>query len=104
LPRAAFARLGLSSPALRADHVQGIKLATPLRLDLLVAQKLVVDVKSKEEITPIDKQQMRTYLKLSGHQLGLIMNFNIPRLIDGITRVVYRLKEPPPKLHAGPIA
>ena len=78
---------------------KGINLATPLRLDLLVASKVIVDVKSKTDILPIDKQKMRTYLKLVDCHLGLIINFNVERLIDGVMRVVYRLEEPPPDLH-----
>ncbi|MFN2507326.1 MAG: GxxExxY protein [Chthoniobacterales bacterium] len=81
-----------------------IKLATPLRLDLLVAGKVIVDVKSKDEILPIDKQKMRTYLKLADLHLGLIINFNVSRLIDGVVRVVHQLEELPPDLRAGPEA
>ena len=58
------------------------------RLDLLVEDKLVVDPKSVEELAPIFTAQMLTYLKLSGCKLGLIINFNVEHLRDGINRVV----------------
>ena len=96
--------LGLSFLRQRSLPIayKGVKLATPLRLDLLVAEKVIIDVKSKEDLMPIDKQKMRTYLKLTGCHLGLIINFNVIRLIDGIARVVHHLDELPPDLHGSP--
>lgn len=70
-----------------------VTLGTPLRLDLLVEDKVIVDAKAKEEITPIDKQQLLTYLRLRDKRLGLLINFNVTRLVDGITRVVNNLPE-----------
>ena len=70
-----------------------ILLGTPLRLDLLVEQHVIVDAKSKVEITPIDKQQLLTYLRLRQLRLGLLINFYTVRLVDGISRVVNRLPE-----------
>ena len=64
-----------------------IKLATPLRLDLIVEEKVIIDNKSKFEITPIDKQQLLTYLKLCEVKLGLLINFNVTKLVDGVVRV-----------------
>lgn len=72
---------------------KGIRLATPLRLDLLVEDLVIVDTKAKEAITPIDKQQLLTYLKLTKKRLGLIINFNVSRLVDGIVRIVNNLPE-----------
>ncbi len=65
-----------------------VLLATPLRLDLLVEDKVIVDNKAKAEVTPIDKQQLLNYLRLCDVKLGLIVNFNILKLVDGVTRVV----------------
>jgi GxxExxY protein len=68
-------------------------LGTPLRLDLLVEQRLIVDTKSKELLTPIDKQQLLTYLRLKDIRLGLLINFHVTRLVDGVHRVVNGLPE-----------
>lgn len=67
---------------------KGRELATPLRLDLFVEEKLIIENKAKLEITAIDKQQLLTYLKLTDTRLGLIINFNVQRLVDGICRVI----------------
>ena len=56
------------------------------RLDLIVAGKVVVEVKSVESIAPIHEAQLVSYLKLSGCKLGLIINFNVKTLKDGICR------------------
>lgn len=65
-----------------------IKLATPLRLDLLVEEKVIIDNKAKAELTSIDKQQLLTYLRLCDVRLGLLINFNVTRLVAGVIRVV----------------
>ena len=59
-----------------------------MRLDLIVAEAVVVEVKSVETILPVHKAQILTYLKLSGHRLGLLLNFNVPRIKDGIYRFI----------------
>ncbi|MDD9865529.1 MAG: GxxExxY protein [Verrucomicrobiales bacterium] len=71
------------------------KLSAPLRLDLSVENQIIVEVKAKEETTPIDKQQLLTYLRLLDKQVGLIINFNVKRLVDGVTRVVNQFRESP---------
>ena len=72
---------------------KGILLGTPLRLDLWVDSKVIIDVKAKQETTDIDKQQLLTYLRLCDVRLGLIINFNHMRMIDGIARIVNNLPE-----------
>jgi len=67
---------------------KGVSLATPLRLDLLVEEQVIVDNKSKKELTPLDEQQLLSYLRLTGLRLGLLINFNSIRLIDGVRRVI----------------
>jgi GxxExxY protein len=57
-------------------------------MDLVVNRTVVVEVKASEKILPVHRAQLLTYLKLSGHRLGLLMNFNVPRLRDGIQRLV----------------
>lgn len=61
-----------------------------LRLDLLVDDCLVVELKSVEKLSPLHEAQLHTYLKISDKRLGLLMNFNTPLLKDGIKRIVRR--------------
>ncbi len=70
-----------------------IKLGTDLRLDLLVEDKVIVDLKAKENLSKIDKPKLLTYLRLSKKHLGLIINFHVLLLRDGIERVVNNLQE-----------
>jgi len=58
-----------------------------LRMDI-VLPGLVVELKSVEKILPIHEAQLLTYLKLSGNRVGLLMNFNVPKLRDGLKRMV----------------
>ncbi|HEY4745502.1 MAG TPA: GxxExxY protein [Desulfuromonadaceae bacterium] len=58
------------------------------RLDLLVEEKIIVELKAVERDEPVFKAQLLSYLKLTGKQLGLLINFNVPLLKDGITRVI----------------
>ena len=55
-------------------------------LDILVADEVVVEVKAVEEIAPIHKAQLISYLKLGGFPVGLLINFNVVHLRDGISR------------------
>ena len=72
---------------------KGIRLGTDLRLDLLIEDKVIVDLKAKEKLSPIDKPKLLTYLRLSDMHLGLILNFHVEVLRDGISRVVNKLSE-----------
>lgn len=74
---------GLRVPVIYA----GVRLRSFFRLDLLVAGRLVVELKSVAHVLPVHTAQLITYLKLTGHRHGLLINFNVPRLIDGITRL-----------------
>lgn len=67
---------------------EGVKLDVGYRLDLIVENLVVVDPKSVEGLIPVFTAQMITYLKLSGCKLGLIINFNVEHLRDGIKRIV----------------
>jgi hypothetical protein len=58
------------------------------RLDLLVEELVVVEIKSVDALAAIHQAQLLSYLKLSGKRLGLLMNFNVVRLKDGIKRLV----------------
>ena len=58
------------------------------RLDLLVGEKLIVELKAVEAIAPIHMAQVISYLKTTGYNLGLLINFNVPVLKDGIKRII----------------
>ena len=66
-------------------------LKTDYRIDLLIDGKVIVEIKAKQEIHPIDKSQTLTYLRLSELKLGLLINFHETLLKDGITRIVNNL-------------
>jgi GxxExxY protein len=68
----------------------GIQLDCGLRIDLLIDDQLIVEIKAAEAMIPLFEAQLMTYLKLSRKQLGLLINFNIPLLKDGIRRIVSR--------------
>lgn len=72
---------------------KGQELDCGFRIDLLV-EDVVVELKSVEELLPVHEAQLLTYLKLSGKQIGLIINFNVPVLKQGIRRRVLGLREP----------
>lgn len=66
---------------------KGTILRYPLKLDLLVGEKVIVELKATEENHPLHKAQVLTYLRLTGLKLGLVINFGKERLIEGYTRV-----------------
>ncbi|NLD38871.1 MAG: GxxExxY protein [Desulfatiglans sp.] len=70
-----------------------IKLDCGYRLDILVEEVIILELKSCEKIEPIHKAQLLTYLKLSGKCLGFILNFNVPVMKNGIVRMVNEFKE-----------
>ena len=72
---------------------KGTKLDCGYRLDIIVENTIILELKSCEKIEPIHKAQLLTYLKLSGLHLGLLLNFNVPVMRDGIIRIVNELKE-----------
>jgi GxxExxY protein len=66
----------------------GLTIASGLRLDLFVEKCVIIEIKAVEIISAIHKSQLLTYLKLSGVRLGLLINFNVIHLRDGIIRLV----------------
>ena len=68
----------------------GIRTKKGYRLDLFVEKKVVVECKAAKGILPIDISQMQTYLTLTGARVGLIFNFNVRWLKDGLKRVIWR--------------
>ena len=69
-------------------HFDDLCLKTGLRLDLLVEDRIVVELKSVEGLLPVHFAQLMSYLRLAGKRLGLLINFNVPKLIDGLNRRV----------------
>lgn len=74
---------------------KGAKLDCGYRLDFLVAGKVVVEVKAVETLIPIHQAQVLTYMKLGSWKLGLLINFHVPLLRDGVKRLVLGLEEVP---------
>jgi GxxExxY protein len=66
---------------------KGVELAANLRLDLLIADQVIVGIKAVDSLLPVHHAQLLTYLRLSGKELGLLLNFIVPLLLDGIKRV-----------------
>jgi len=69
----------------------GIKFDEGFRADLMVEDKVIVELKSVETIAPVHKKQLLTYLRLTGKKLGLLINFGSELIRDGISRVVNKL-------------
>ncbi len=65
-----------------------IRIGTGYRLDMLIDNRVVVEIKSVEKLLPVHQSQVLTYLKLSGYRLGFLINFNVRHLRDGIQRFV----------------
>jgi len=72
---------------------KGKKLDCGYRLDIVVEKSIILELKACEKIEPIHKAQLLTYLKLSGLNLGLILNFNVTLMRNGIVRVVNEFNE-----------
>jgi GxxExxY protein len=69
-------------------NFEGLKIDRGYRMDLVVENSVIVEVKSVEKVLPIHEAQLLTYLRLSGLKRGLILNFNVTLLKNGITRRV----------------
>jgi GxxExxY protein len=80
--------LALSSSIRNKSQYKGLKLDCSYRVDLLVQDKLIIELKSVEIIKGIHEAQLLTYMKLAGVKTGLLINFNVPRLTSGIKRNV----------------
>ncbi len=76
---------------------KGVRLDCAYRLDYLVASSVVVEIKSATAIEPVHEAQLLTYMRWGGWSLGLLINFNVVRLKDGIRRRVLSLR---PSVHS----
>jgi GxxExxY protein len=67
---------------------KGIPLDASYRIDLIVEDRVVVEVKAVQEVAAVHRAQVLTYLRLTACPVGLVINFNVPRLMDGVKRVL----------------
>lgn len=72
---------------------RGVRLDCGYRIDLLVEDLVLVELKAVSRVLPLHQAQMMTYLKLSGLHVGLLLNFHVLRMRDGIHRYVHELPE-----------
>ena len=72
---------------------EGVRIDAGFRADLIVEDKLIVGIKSVEVLAPVHKKQLLTYLRLADKRLGLLINFHVALIKDGITRIVNGLEE-----------
>ncbi len=91
----AFELLSRGVPVVRQAELPvvycGHRIDVGYRIDLLVADLVIVEIKAVEKLVPIHDAQLLTYLKLSDKRVGLLLNFNVIRIKDGIKRLVNHL-------------
>jgi GxxExxY protein len=73
--------------------IGGTIVDTAYKIDLLVENEIIIELKSVEELKPVHYQQIRTYLKIGNKQLGYLINFNTPLIMEGIKRQVMSPRE-----------
>ena len=79
---------------------KGTLLDCGYRMDLIVEERVMLELKCVDALHPIHRAQVLTYLKLSGIQVALLVNFNVPLMIDGIERIVLERPSPSSSLRA----
>ena len=67
---------------------ENIRIDAGYRLDLMVENKVILELKSVDQIAPVHKAQLLTYMKLSGKRIGILINFNVADLKEGICRMI----------------
>ena len=72
---------------------ENVRIDTGFRADLVVEEKVIVEIKSVESLAPVHKKQLLTYLRLADKRLGLLINFHVALIKDGITRIVNGLED-----------
>lgn len=72
-------------------NYKSIKMEIGFRTDLIVNEKVIIEIKSQEAIAPVHQKQLLTYLRLTGLKLGILVNFNEALIKDGIQRIVNNL-------------
>jgi GxxExxY protein len=88
-----FIKLGLNVERQKGIPViwDNLKMELGFRADLIIENKVIIELKSLETIAPVHPKQLLTYLKITGIKLGLLINFNESLIKDGITRIVNNL-------------
>ena len=88
-------RRGLHAVSQQAIPVvyDGIRIDTGFRADLVVEDKVIVEIQSVESLAPVHQKQLLPYLRLADKRLGLLINFHVPLIKDGITRIVNGLED-----------
>ena len=80
---------------------ENVRIDTGFRADLVVEDKVIVEIKSVELVAPVHKKQLLTYLRLADQRLGLLINFQVALIKDGIPRIVNGLEN---DVHAKPLS
>ncbi len=85
-----LARRGLSVERQKPQPVRykGLDLELGYRIDLLVEDCVIIELKAVDQLLPVHRAQVLTYLKLSGKTLGFLINFNVPLIKEGLRRIV----------------
>lgn len=83
-----FAHVNFRRQVAQKINYEGIELADAYRMDFVVNESVIVELKAVERIVPLHKAQLMTYLKLAGLPVGLLINFNVPLLKQGVHRVI----------------
>jgi GxxExxY protein len=85
----------LRERGLRVEHqvrllvvYKSVRLPLAYRVDLIVQNCIIVEIKCVEKVLPVHVAQVLSYLRLSGHQLGLLINFDVPHLRHGVRRII----------------
>ena len=68
-----------------------VVIATAFRVDMVIDRVVLVENKSVQSLLPVHEAQLLTYLRLSGHKLGFLINWNVPTIREGLKRIAYRL-------------
>lgn len=80
--------IGFQTQVALPVEYKGIRLEAGYRLDILVEQQVIVEIKCVDELLPVHQAQLLTYMKLSDYPLGLLVNFNVPVLKQGLKRMI----------------
>lgn len=93
MPGAGVKGIGVRATETHSGGIQGCKTRLRYRADLVVEGLVLVEIKAVENLTPLNDAQLLSYLKLGGWKVGLILNFNVHLLKQGIRRKVLNLDE-----------
>ncbi len=92
--------LNVQTQVILPIEYDGLKLDAGYRIDLLVEDKVIVELKAVEKMLPLYEAQILSYLRLRNMEVGLLINFNVMKLKDGFKRIVNNYSGPPPRISA----